>query len=168
LFLVLGYLSDGILYSMDSKYASAEILSRSVDLYHAIFAGDYARVSNALIQGADANVRYAKGMTPLLWALYLNNIKIVKCLRAHGADINLTDNDGRTPLLCAILWGRTAIAQYLLACGADSKICDCFGRTACSVAIDQGDTALFGQLLCEKSPYAYAMMLMTRTLTWSM
>lgn len=44
------------------------------------------------------SARDAWGMTPLMWACFLNRPKMVKKLLKHGAELLEKDNDGRTAM----------------------------------------------------------------------
>ena len=43
-----------------------------------------------------------KGWVPLLWAIYWNNIDIVKLLIEYGADVNVQNKNGTSPLHRAV------------------------------------------------------------------
>lgn len=75
--------------------------------------------------------------TPLILAVWLNDVKAVNTLIAHGADLNQTTGEnGETPLLAAI-WKDSPLVPTFIEQGA--KVTDnfVFGRTALHWAIDK-------------------------------
>ena len=75
-------------------------------------------------RGADVNIRAAKGMTPLSWAVYWDQERKAQLLIAKGAQVNARDNDGKTALHVAANWGKLALARILLKNGADINAVD--------------------------------------------
>ena len=61
---------------------------------------------------------FYSGYTPLFWAVYANNEKLVKFLIEHGANVNTTAKDEKTPLSLATESGYESIANILKAKGA--------------------------------------------------
>lgn len=59
------------------------------------------------------------GFTPLLYACYRMNPKIVPLLVEMGADLNAKDKKGRTPLMNACKKGGLEIVKYLVEHKAD-------------------------------------------------
>ncbi len=64
----------------------------------------------------------ATGYTPLIHAVYENNMELFQLLLQHGADISCRDTDGRSPLFCAKQAKRDEMVDALRKLGAkDSK-----------------------------------------------
>jgi len=75
------------------------------------------------------------GLTPLLIAVSIDNIDLVKELVNKGADIDLPNNvDNFTPLLRAIVLDHTKIARYLIDNGANIEARTNYQETALIVA----------------------------------
>ena len=156
-FLIFPFLLNNFLYAMKLKNNLSVTSLRALELREAILAQDCQYARKILARISDVNFRYTNGITPLLYAIYFDNLQIVKCLYAHGADFNLADSDGRTPLLCAALWGRSELVEYLIDHGSGRLVCDRWGRIPWAAAVRNGDAALVGRLMREDHPCAYAM-----------
>jgi ankyrin repeat protein len=74
--------------------------------------------------GADVNIRAAKGMTPLSWAVYWDQERKAQLLIAKGAQVNARDDDGKAALHIAANWGKLSLARILLKNGADINAVD--------------------------------------------
>lgn len=74
--------------------------------------------------------------TPLILAVWLNDVKAIESLIAHGADLNQTAGEsGETPLLAAI-WKDSPLVPTLIEQGAKVTNDYLFGRTALHWAIE--------------------------------
>ncbi|XP_062571316.1 putative ankyrin repeat protein PA3287 [Saccostrea cucullata] len=90
------------------------------------------------------------GQTPLMCAITLNDLELVKCLMKAGADIEMRDNTGKTSLLIALQDSNYEIADYLIRHGSDVNVTDTLGRTALFIAIntlDKGCVKIASKLL---------------------
>ena len=88
-----------------------------------IFAAIQNRMHNQLRlildMGADINMKH-KGVTPLLFAVYQYDDKLVKILLEYGANPNFLDKNGLySPLSEACVTNRVSVAKLLLKYGAD-------------------------------------------------
>jgi ankyrin repeat protein len=81
-----------------------------------------------IAHGANVNEMAQKGMTPLSWAVYWDQLDKIKLLIAKGADVNAQDDDGKTALHIAANWDKKDIVTFLLANGANinAKDKDCW------------------------------------------
>lgn len=61
-------------------------------------------------------------LNPLFYAIFQNQIEIVKLFLDYGADIESTDYYDNTPLGFALLYGNTEIAEYLIKRHAELNI----------------------------------------------
>ena len=68
--------------------------------------------------GANMNVFYPDGKTPLILAIENSDRLMAKMLVSRGADLNLADEKGRSPLKIAQGAGNDAIIRLLLRNGA--------------------------------------------------
>ena len=97
------------------------------DLQHAINAVDEGGSLDLVIMlirhGEDVNAWDTnKNVTPLLMALFRNQIEIAHLLLGAGADPNVTGAEGDTPLMWSVEKGNINMARLLLECGADKTI----------------------------------------------
>jgi ankyrin repeat protein len=82
-------------------------------LLHAAGKGHKAIVELLLENGANADSKDDKGLTPLLWAADKGHKGIVELLLENGANADSKDDKGLTPLLRAAQNGHEAIVQLL-------------------------------------------------------
>ncbi len=66
----------------------------------------------------DLNLRDAAGNTPLHYAVFYQDIPVVRSLIRSGADINASNNRGLTPLRCAAMLNNREILDILISEGA--------------------------------------------------
>lgn len=67
----------------------------------------------------DINTKDNDGLSPLHYAVHLENLQIVKYLLSQGADVNYSDKYYYCPLHDAIIQGHIQIVKCLLEYGAD-------------------------------------------------
>jgi ankyrin repeat protein len=116
------------LLARDATLAQGTDISGNTPLHVAALAdwkpgSQHAAIAMRLIQyGADVNARgYEENMeemTPLLLAVFSNNVSVVKLLLSNGADPNGASGKGETPLGSAAAKGEEMICRLLLARGA--------------------------------------------------
>lgn len=95
---------------------SQEVPRGVTGLHLAARFGATAIVSDLLAQceTGGCDVRESHQRTPLMWAVAVGNLEMVRMLLGSGADPNLKDKDGRTPLSLAAENGSTGIVEALL------------------------------------------------------
>jgi ankyrin repeat protein len=103
--------------------------------------GDLTRVQALLEAGHDFNGSDKWGWTPLLWASYYGQTKMVQFLLDKGANPNAVTQKkwgkfvpGYTPLLLASYYGNEDIVKLLLEHHADSSVKDPKGYTSLDYA----------------------------------
>ena len=107
-------------------------------------------ISKLLIdRGADVNAKAKKGMTPLAWAVYWDDIGKIKLLLSRGAAVNVKDDDGKSPLHIAGNWGKLEIASLLISKGADVNAKDDSCWTPLHWAVFEGNVETI-QFLIDK------------------
>ena len=81
----------------------------------------YEEIIYMLIEkGANVNVEYQRGYTPLMLASIFGDIKMVEILINNGADIDATYGDyGETSLIFSIIYKHIEIASMLIERGAN-------------------------------------------------
>lgn len=85
--------------------------------------------------------------TPLLAAVWKQDVGIIRLLIAAGADLEATETDGNTPMLIAVQRGRNDVIQMLHDAGAKLNVCDKRGRSVLYFAAIRANTATFSRLL---------------------
>ena len=78
---------------------SADIQDKLID---AIWREKPRQVEELLNSGADPNIAGSKGWTPLMQAVEMENLPIVRFLLDRGADVNRPGQFGYTPLHIAV------------------------------------------------------------------
>lgn len=104
---------------------------------------DYKGLAHAIRQGTDIEKPNSRKQTPLLVAVWNDDLEAVRMLVEAGVDINHVNRLGWTALLEAVLLsdgGKThqQIVEILLKAGADREIPDFEGRTALDHARAKG------------------------------
>src|SRR5690348_16310520 len=79
---------------------------------------------------AAPNVRGPDGSTPLMWAVYRQDVKEVKRLLDAGARVDAANLYGATAMQMAATVANTAILKLLLKAGADVDSPNAEGQTA--------------------------------------
>ena len=107
------------------------------ELFAASRAGDVARVTRALEQGADVNAKARYNATALTFAADRGHIDVVKLLLDRGADPNLLDTFYQMRAIdLAMMNNHSAVALLLLERGSKGA------AGVLNVAIQRGDVAL--------------------------
>jgi uncharacterized protein len=91
------------------------------------------------VRGAAPNVRGPDGTTPLMWAVYRQDIPEVKRLLGAGAQVGATNLYGATPMQMAATVGNTAILKLLLDAGANADSPNSQGQTALMLVARTGN-----------------------------
>lgn len=91
---------------------------------------DVAWIRFLTAKGADANIRNAKGVTPLALAAGLGFVEGVDALIAAGARVDDASQTGETPLIAAVHRRDLGMLRVLLAAGANPDRADNSGRSA--------------------------------------
>lgn len=98
--------------------------------------------------------------TPLAYAAYQGNERVVRFLIDRGASVNADAREGgayvNTPLMMAAIQGHERIARSLLQAGADADVRVYGGHTAAEFAAKYNHKALAELLLCAQRQYGVA------------
>lgn len=106
-------------------------------------AGDVKAVNKALAGGADIEERDGRGYTPMMVAVFHEQLPVVEALLEHDAHACASDIQGNTPLMTAVYQGSAEIAKRLIPlCHVDQR--NRAGQTALMIA------ALSGQIEAAK------------------
>jgi ankyrin repeat protein len=89
------------------------------ELANAVINDDAATV-RTLLKSNDVDLDRIEddGSPALLWAVYNDNLDIVRLLVAAGADVSTSNREGMTPLAEAAMNGDAAMVEFLLEAGA--------------------------------------------------
>lgn len=97
----------------------ASVTTRAQDIFELIRSGDLIKVTDTI----DANPKLinsvnSNGMTPLCFAIAMNNIEMVKMLLEEGSLVRIGDNNLRAPIHFANWNKNRSMIELLLANGA--------------------------------------------------
>ena len=117
------------------------------EIHQAIKDGDMEKIKHLISHGVDVDTPDELGITPLMGALVLGQIKTAEFLVNKGADVNARDKDGYTALMWIILVGssenQTKAVEFLINNGADVNARDdAMGFTALMYASLTGNTEM--------------------------
>jgi ankyrin repeat protein len=113
-------------------------------------AGSKEETLTIINQGADVNGKSRShfGWTPLISAIYHDDMQKVDILLDHGADVNLWDDQHETPIYLAVAFEASTNLMYeLVKRGADPRIKDSYGNDAFSMAETKSNTAEIVEIL---------------------
>lgn len=115
---------------------------------------DERNVGALMAAGADPNLHFERGMTPLHAAARSGNPSVTRLLIEAGADLGARDERGATPLHWAAYAGRIRAATELLKAGADIEAHDKYGSTPLRSALlgNREDTAQWLEKRAEADP----------------
>lgn len=122
----------------DVKEALKQGADANEELGNAIVADDPQRVAYLLEHGADANVRFNDGYTPLTNATRFGFDKVATYLLEHKADANEADISHWTPLMYAAWNDSPEQVRLLTAHGAKIDLADDGGSTPLAIAAQNG------------------------------
>ncbi len=69
-------------------------------------------------------------LSAMNYAVYKDNIKVIKCLKNSGLNIDEIDDINSTPLIYAILYNKQNSIRYLIQNGANTEHEDFLGNSA--------------------------------------
>lgn len=75
-------------------------------------------------------------LSAINYAVYQDNVKVIKCLKNCGISLNEIDDINSTPLIYAVLFNKLNSINYLIENGADIQHEDFLGNSPFSLAYD--------------------------------
>ena len=107
-----------------------------MDIFKSARMGDLNALAACLQNGESIDGQDSKGMTPLIWAVDMGRVRVVKYLVDAKANPNLVDHYGQTALILAAARNDVASLQLLIAAKANLNIKMITGVTALTVALE--------------------------------
>lgn len=93
------------------------------EIFDAIFNNDLSKISEVIASGVNINQKHSHSrLTPLIQAINLHRIEVIKFLIEVGADVHLYQYIQTTPLGLATSLGNNQIVQLLLQAGANPDL----------------------------------------------
>lgn len=112
-----------------------------------INAGDRAGALQAINSGADVNQASMDGTTALHWAVYREDLELVRLLLARSADPDRRNDYGATPMTVASEHGSFPVLQALVEAGGDIESPNAEGQTLLMAVARTGNVNSAGLLL---------------------
>lgn len=107
---------------------------------------DLAGVGAALARGANPNAHRTMGATPLMQAVCLGSLDIIKALVTHGAKVEARDYNGMTALMHGALNDQPKATKLLLVLGAKPNTRDRNGWSPLMWAMREGSSDVVANL----------------------
>jgi len=76
------------------------------------------------------NLYVSPNLSAMNFAVYLDNVKVLKCLKSCGLDIDMIDEINSTPLIYALLYKKQNSVNFLISNGANLEHEDFMGNCA--------------------------------------
>jgi hypothetical protein len=112
-----------LLFLVSGCAAKSQLISASS-------SGNVEKIKNLLAEGANVNESDSNGWTPLMYAVWKNNINAAKYLIESGADINAMDkHKDKNALLIASNYSMIEMIKMLIEKGANMESTDYYGDT---------------------------------------
>ncbi|HXA92833.1 MAG TPA: ankyrin repeat domain-containing protein [Steroidobacteraceae bacterium] len=138
---LIAWVTSALLYLAVATAAADPLLA------DAIKAGDRQSALEMLKTGADVNAAQPDGSTPLHWAVYRDDIDLVRALLERGAKANVVNLLGSTPLAEAVKVSNLDLVALLLKAGANVDTANADGETPLMLAARNGSLPIAQQLV---------------------
>lgn len=103
-------------------------------LFWAMHNREFSLIKKLITSGINTNVTLS--LSAINYAVYKNDVKMIKCLKNSGIDLNEYDDINSTPLIYAVLYNKLQSIDYLIKNGALLEHEDFLGNSALSLAYD--------------------------------
>lgn len=98
----------------NTKPEAPENIANSDDLFSLVKTNNAEELKKKVTDNKDLNTLSAEGLNPLHYAVFNDNVQIVKILLEAGADVNKKTSDGLTSLDIAVLNMQKETAKIIL------------------------------------------------------
>ncbi|MBS3920304.1 MAG: ankyrin repeat domain-containing protein [Deltaproteobacteria bacterium] len=126
------------IHAKDDEFGMTPLFNASKEIFKLLIS-----------KGADVNARSKKGLTPLAWSAYGDDLDRIKLLISKGADVNSADDYLKTPLHIASNWNKIEIAKLLISKGAKVNARDRSGWTPLHWASFEGGSEIVELLIAK-------------------
>lgn len=142
------YNDEGFLRAISQKMGGVpkEMMDAGRNIHDCIRAGDLAGVQKLLSVGINPNVKDARGISALHYAVGVNRLDILKVLMDAQADPKVVDGQGNTLLHYAAGYGHVQTTDYFLQCGLQVNQANLAGETPLDLALRNNHTAVVSSL----------------------
>lgn len=123
-------IKDGADVNYQGKDDSEGMYAEFAPINIAVVKNQYDIAELLLKNGANPNIYYSRGISPLIDAVLKHNLDMVKLLIKYKADLDQTDGYGQTPLIFASKEGNLKIVKILVENGANITHQDSIELTA--------------------------------------
>lgn len=110
----------------------------SDNIFEAVRNIDITSLNILLSQGANVDSVNQEGVTPLMIASEIGNMRMLSIILIHGPDVNKKNQNGKTALMIASENGQLYVANRLIQEGAKIDIKNSRGETAAKLAAKNG------------------------------
>lgn len=119
-------------------HLGANINARDTKGRNALFWAIYYRKTNIIKKLIDLGIdtKVTNILLAVNYAVYKDDVKILKCLKSCGLDLNEHDDIKSTPLIYAVLYNKIQSIDYLLTNDVCVQHEDMLGNSALSLAYD--------------------------------
>ena len=102
------------LLRIDPQFLHYRSIAGETPFHYLVVENDIARAAKLLDWGADINTQDDFGATPLIHAVTLGHLDLVKWLVQHGSNLELKNVNGETALATATSNEKAGIFQFLV------------------------------------------------------
>lgn len=134
-----------VILSLFPQTAASRKIPELGELALAVSQGDFSRIDELLLLGADPDQRDSWGQTPLLYAVNSGQYKLLQRILQTTANPDLIGPNGLSPLMTAVKLGREDLVLLLLESGANANLVH-DGVSALSLAVDRGEFVIAHRL----------------------
>ena len=101
-------------------------------LFWAINKGNIVAIIKSMRFNISTEV--SPNLSAINYAVYKDNVKVIKCLRNCGVNLNEIDDINSTPIIYAVLYNKLNSINYLIDNGANLEHEDFLGNSALNLA----------------------------------
>ena len=113
--------------------------------FNYVNTGNIEQVKKYLSKGMDINIQNTSGQTPLMAAVYNNDVNMVQALMSYNPDVNIQDNRKNYPFLYTGARGYLVILKLIYKKADTKNVVNIYGGNALIPACEKGhlETVIF-------------------------